>query len=532
MERGPLSNAKSGSRPDRHGVMKDVVGIVTPFDLLKEGEKFTFAVIKLRPEGIGEHVSVGIVDVTPFVLFVVPRGSLVVRIGIGTGIKIGVEVAHPLEAAGVLLWILPVALELELEDRGPLGDGGCVGKFGLIDGSAVGVGGKDATHVDAGHLAREVLVDDTGLVASKASLHIGGLVLGACAAAETATNGSVVPGLAVHVVRAGAGKRRAVRLGKDAGGTGLVAVTRVHGLRLGSNGLAGLKEVDELIEDLQVITGSIGIAELDGDADATGGAVRETEKGEHAPGVGVLAARFHVVAVGGEDGLEALGGHTFPGKGHVDVHDLAGSYGHLVEVVGGNDAEVVSAGSTAGAEEVRLLCAVDAALDDGAGGVNGEDVDGGEPVDGEAVQAAEDAVASSGDVASGCDPVAGASGEGDAVVLVELSVGVAEPGSGSDLVGVSAACGVHAGKLAEIEQDAARVVADEVLVAVASGADGGAQAGADGLLQGLGDVVGIQEQLNTAGSVCLGGGPAKVVASPQNLVARVLRQNGDRHVAP
>ena len=80
---GPNDNAECGSRPDRHGVMEDIVGIVTLFDLLKEGVKFALAVIKLWPEGVGEHICVGIVDVATLVLSVVPRGSFVIWIGVG-----------------------------------------------------------------------------------------------------------------------------------------------------------------------------------------------------------------------------------------------------------------------------------------------------------------------------------------------------------------------------------------------------------------------------------------------------------------
>jgi hypothetical protein len=86
LKTGLNDNVDCGLRPDRHGVMEDIVGIVTLFDLLKEGIKFSFAVIKLRPEGIGEHICVGIVDVAALVLSVVPRSSFVVLIGVGAGI--------------------------------------------------------------------------------------------------------------------------------------------------------------------------------------------------------------------------------------------------------------------------------------------------------------------------------------------------------------------------------------------------------------------------------------------------------------
>ena len=51
------------------------------FDLLKEWVKFAFTVIKLGPEGVGEHVGVRVVDVAAFILSVVPRCAFVRWIG-------------------------------------------------------------------------------------------------------------------------------------------------------------------------------------------------------------------------------------------------------------------------------------------------------------------------------------------------------------------------------------------------------------------------------------------------------------------
>ncbi len=65
-----------------------------------------------------------------------------------------------------------------------------------------------------------------------------------------------------------------------------------------ATGLQELEEVDELVEDGEIVAGSVGIAELGGDGDAAGGAMWEPEEGEQAPGGGVLAAGLEVVAVG------------------------------------------------------------------------------------------------------------------------------------------------------------------------------------------------------------------------------------------
>ena len=87
-------------------------------------------------------------------------------------------------------------------------------------------------------------------------------------------------------------------------------------------------------------------------------------------------------------------------------------------------------------------------------------------------------------------------------------------------------------ELAYVKEHAPWIVGDEVFVAVAAGADGGAHTGAHSLLQSFGCVVRCEAEFDTTRSIRFRGGPAKVVALLQYWKARVLRHNGDRHVAP
>ena len=205
-----------------------------------------------------------------------------------------------------------------------------------------------------------------------------------------------------------------------------------------------------------------------------------------APGVGVFGAGFLKVAVGGEDGFEALGCHAIPGERQVSEQDFLWSWRKLVEIVAGDDTEVASACAAAGAEEVRLVGTVGSAHDDFAISVDGEDVDGGKPVDGQPVEAREDAVAPAGDVAASAHGVARPCGEGETVPLVEVGVDLAELGTCADAVLIAAVCRVGVGQEAQIEENAVGIVADEIFIAVAAGANRRAKTGADDPLEGIG----------------------------------------------
>lgn len=101
-------------------MVKDVVRVILALDPLEERIQSLVSVIELRPEGIREHIGIRVVDVTALVLLIVVRGSLVG----GAGVEVGVEDAHPLQLRLVLGVLLPVALELGIEDGGALRDGG------------------------------------------------------------------------------------------------------------------------------------------------------------------------------------------------------------------------------------------------------------------------------------------------------------------------------------------------------------------------------------------------------------------------
>src|SRR5487761_876773 len=103
----------SALRTYRHGVMKDVIRIVTPFDALQEWIKALVAVIKLWPVSVLQHVLVRIVDIAALVVIIGVGRSLVVRVRIGAGVQIGVEVSHPSDVGGVFLRCPPGAQKLQ-----------------------------------------------------------------------------------------------------------------------------------------------------------------------------------------------------------------------------------------------------------------------------------------------------------------------------------------------------------------------------------------------------------------------------------
>jgi hypothetical protein len=245
-------------------------------------------------------------------------------------------------------------------------------------------------------------------------------------------------------------------------------VAALHILGLGRERLAGFEELDELLEWTKIVAGAVRVAELGRDAKASGLAMGKPEKGEHSPGIRVLAAGFEIATIGREDSLKAFRSHVFPGERHTDIGYLLGSRRELVEVISGDDSEVVPTSPAACTKEVRLLVLVDAAMDNFPRGFDCEDIDGAEPIDGQAMQAAENTVSSARDVASGADAVTGAAGQGYAVLLIEAGVGITEPCAGADLVSMTAAGCFHIVQHADVDQNAAGIIVDEILVTMSA----------------------------------------------------------------
>jgi len=86
------------------------------------------------------------------------------------------------------------------------------------------------------------------------------------------------------------------------------------------------------------------------------------------------------------------------------------------------------------------------------------------------------------DVAAGCYGGAGSPWEGYAVAFVEVTVAVPELGASADAVGRADSRGVGVGEHAQVEDGSIGVVHDEVFVAVAAAANGGAETGTDDAL--------------------------------------------------
>jgi hypothetical protein len=117
---------------------------------------------------------------------------------------------------------------------------------------------------------------------------------------------------------------------------------------------------------------------------------------------------------------------------------------------------------------------------------------------------------------TGTDGVARAGGERDAVLAVEVGVDVPEGGAALDAVAVAVA--VDAAERREVDDRAAVVAGDEVLVAVPAAADRDPQALVDGALYGGANLLGVGAQLDVAGRP----DPAEVEAAHERRVARVV----------
>src|ERR1700744_379012 len=84
--------------------------------------------------------------------------------------------------------------------------------------------------------------------------------------------------------------------------------------------------------------------------------------------------------------------------------------------------------------------------------------------------------------------------------------------------------------MAEIENRAARIIDDKILIAMAAAAHCRAQTGTYNALQRLGRVGCGFAQFDAAGKICIRRRHTKVSALFQRLITRVLLGNGDCHV--
>ncbi len=248
-------------------MVKDVVGIIASFDALEKGIEIVVAVVELGPMSVGEHVVVGVVDVAALVACVVVGRAFVAGMRLGAGVEIGVKVVHPSETSCVVVGIRPIALELQLHDGGALRDCGFGNHLWAIDGAPVGVDCEDGTlKIEAWDVGGQVLVEASHFGGAEVALHIAGFVFGSMAGADAAADCGIEPWRASDGMRAGAGHvcRSLMMSGEVCSGTGV--------FRCGwtSDRVAGLEEVQELVEDTGIVAGSVGIAELSADNDLIG----------------------------------------------------------------------------------------------------------------------------------------------------------------------------------------------------------------------------------------------------------------------
>src|SRR5260370_11008362 len=178
------------SSANRHGMVKDIVGIVAPFDSLQERVHSLVAVVELRPEGIGQHILIRIVDVAALVAVARVGCSAVASIDVGACVHLAIEVGDPGEMACLVLLIAPVALVLELQDGAALVHRGGRRQSLAVAGSSVGVDRHHAgLQIGSWDGSGHVLVDALDLGRGEAALHVGGFVLASASAGASGVLG-------------------------------------------------------------------------------------------------------------------------------------------------------------------------------------------------------------------------------------------------------------------------------------------------------------------------------------------------------
>src|SRR5579859_6504863 len=82
---------QSSSWAYRHGMVKNIVGIVTSFCRLQRWIKASLPIEQLRPERISQHILVRIVDVTTLIAIIPIWRLFILRMRIWTGVKVAEE---------------------------------------------------------------------------------------------------------------------------------------------------------------------------------------------------------------------------------------------------------------------------------------------------------------------------------------------------------------------------------------------------------------------------------------------------------
>src|ERR1700676_1604471 len=141
---------------------------------------------------------------------------------------------------------------------------------------------------------------------------------------------------------------------------------------------------------------------------------------EQSPGLRVLTPRGEVAAESVEYLRKLLLGHLGPGEDHVREHHLLRCRRQLVEDVVDDHAKVPAAGATAGAEQIGVALRSTVTKHNLSLRVDGKNIDPGQPVRCRPVQPGNKPIPSTGDMSTRAHGIAGATGQGHVVKLVEV----------------------------------------------------------------------------------------------------------------
>src|ERR1700733_1265874 len=121
-----------------------------------------------------------------------------------------------------------------------------------------------------------------------------------------------------------------------------------------------MKEVEKLLNDLQIVATAVRIAELHRNPKASARGVSQIKDGEQSPRLRIMAAMSKVIAEGREDSREGVLAHSGPVEGELYVSHLVRRRGQTIEQKTCNDTEVTASRAAARTEEMGIVVLINA----------------------------------------------------------------------------------------------------------------------------------------------------------------------------
>src|ERR1700722_599357 len=147
-----------------------------------------------------------------------------------------------------------------------------------------------------------------------------------------------------------------------------------------------MKEVEKLLNDLQIVATAVRIAELHRNPKTSARGVSQIKDGEQSPRLRIMAAMSKVIAESGEDGSEGILAHGRPVEGLVYVRHFVRRCGQPIEEKSRDDTEVTATRTATRTEEIGIVVLIDATQFDAALAIDGENLNLRKPIDRKTMQ--------------------------------------------------------------------------------------------------------------------------------------------------